>query len=778
MASHRSTIPRSLRRPRGRTPQPGLEPPAPDGAAATILPLGEVSAVEAALVGVKAATLGELCRAGFRIPDGFVITTLAREMDEDAPSGPLAAAIVAAAAMLPSGPLAVRSSSVLEDRADASFAGLYETVLDVDGPEALIEAVGRVWRSAASGRVLDYEADRVARHAPAAIAVLIQPMVKADAAGVAFTADPITGEREVTVVSAVRGVGERLVSGTATPDEWEVRDGLAVARSSPEGAIDAPAAVAVADVALRLQAWAGAPQDVEWALAGGEVVVLQSRPMTALPEPVAWTTDLPGAWLRNFRLGEWLDGPVTPLFASWALTGIERRMHRIYAGWIGIEPPEPAHVVLNGWYFYGFNFMPADRRRMLWDLVRHIVPSLVRRPRRAAMAFPPLARFGIELAHREWRQDLQPAYRARVAAAEAEVGHASPDRLVALVDELVEAAGTYFTSLTAVAGYAAKAALPLATFHRSHLRPVIGGSWLDLLAGLGDGPAPTAGHLVHTIDWIAPPAATGEGADGPGATADERWSAARRARLDVEVTARAALAGNGKRLARFERLLAEAQRFDRAREEQTRELTLPWPVMRRAVLRLGEALAAARRLERPADVFFLRRYEVVSGIAGSEEDLASLVRTRRAAWERQQRLVPPLQVGTVPPMFQRLVDGYVAAMRDPVADAGAMVGIPASSGRAAGPARIVRGPADFGRVQQGDILVASMTTPAWTPLFHRVAAVVTDNGGVGAHASIVAREYGIPAVVGLGDVTAMLHDGDQVEVDGGAGTVRRAGATR
>jgi pyruvate,water dikinase len=123
-------------------------------------------------------------------------------------------------------------------------------------------------------------------------------------------------------------------------------------------------------------------------------------------------------------------------------------------------------------------------------------------------------------------------------------------------------------------------------------------------------------------------------------------------------------------------------------------------------------------------------------------------------------------------MFERMLADYAAAMRDPIDDPHAMVGIPASAGRAVGPVRIVRDVADFDRVETGDILVASMTTPAWTPLFGRVAGVVTDNGGVGAHASIVAREYGVPAVVGLGDATLRLRDGDVVEVDGGAGSVR------
>ena len=134
--------------------------------------------------------------------------------------------------------------------------------------------------------------------------------------------------------------------------------------------------------------------------------------MTALPEPVSWEPPVAGAWSRDFRLGEWLGDPVTPLFESWLLTGIEDRMHRDYGELLGVKPPQPTHIVVNGWYFYGLNFMPAKPAAMLAVMVRHILPRLLLRPRRTAIAFPPLARFGIALHEREWRTAVRPQYRA------------------------------------------------------------------------------------------------------------------------------------------------------------------------------------------------------------------------------------------------------------------------------------------------------------------------------------------------------------------------------
>jgi phosphoenolpyruvate synthase/pyruvate phosphate dikinase len=142
--------------------------------------------------------------------------------------------------------------------------------------------------------------------------------------------------------------------------------------------------------------------------------------------------------------------------------------------------------------------------------------------------------------------------------------------------------------------------------------------------------------------------------------------------------------------------------------------------------------------------------------------------------DRQARLVPPLRLGQVPPMFERIVRSAEEAIRGPVStEAGAVVGVPASAGRACGPARVVHSLDEFDRVQPGDILVCPMTAPAWTPLFDRLAGIVTDTGGVAAHASIIAREYGLPAVVGTGDATAQFRDGELIEIDGSLGMVRR-----
>jgi rifampicin phosphotransferase len=230
-----------------------------------------------------------------------------------------------------------------------------------------------------------------------------------------------------------------------------------------------------------------------------------------------------------------------------------------------------------------------------------------------------------------------------------------------------------------------------------------------------------------------------------------------------------------KRMARFEKLLVTAQRFGRIREEQVAYFTLGWPLMRRALLRLGESLVERGAMLNVEDVFFLMRAELMAALAESKavESLASGVRERRKLWQRQRRLTPPLFLGEMTPMMKRIFKGSENMLRQEgkLSVEKGLVGMPASPGRASGPARVIRTPEEFDRLQPGDVLVAPVTTPAWTPLFARAAAVVTDSGSPLAHASLAAREYGIPAVVGTGNATALLQDGQKVLVNGNIGLV-------
>ena len=722
--------------------------------ASVVRRLEDVRLADAGEVGGKAASLGELLTAGVRVPDGVVLT---------AEAGTLATAdrsslIASALGHLGAGPFAVRSSAVGEDGAEHSYAGIFESVLDVAGAD-VPAAVERCLASAEGGRAAGYLPLGAHR-----MAVIVQRMVAPVAAGVALSADPINGDRRACVVTAVRGVGDRLVSGEAMGDEWRVRDQDATPRRQPERALDRHQVLAVAALARRVAESRGAPQDIEWALdAEGTLWALQARPMTALPPDADWTSPAPGAYTRMLRLGEWIAEPVTPLFESWLLTAMEDRMHAWFREQIGQIAPRPYHVVVNGWYFYSINFVSP--RAMLRSLPGMLV-HLVRHPRHLAGVIPPTVRHSIDGTERMWRDDLQPRYRSAVEHADHRVETAPVAELPALIDELAALAGEYFGSIAALSGAGYKLEMNLAQFHRRHLARRPGDSHLPLLAGFEPAARPER-HALASLDWWHAPHETGA------PTPPERHARVVDARKAAEAAATTALAASPRRLKAFRRLLADAQRIVPIREQQASELTIAWPVMRRAVLRLGEALAGKEVIATPDDVFFLTRSEVVAALGGKGIGAVD-VPARRTQHDEHARLVPPPRVGRTNRVLERLWDSFPTLIGARPSESAIVSGVPASHGRVTGTVRIIRGPEAFADLLPGEILVAPLTAPAWTPLFTRAAAVVTDVGSAAAHASIIAREYGIPAVVGCGDATTRLRDGMRVTVDGSTGNVEPA----
>jgi rifampicin phosphotransferase len=726
-----------------------------------------------ALLGTKAANLARLAGTGLPVPAGVVVTPTAQADWEQTRTRLLRTATELTQRQ--GQRFAVRSSAAAEDLAGASFAGQYETVLDV-GLDELPEAVRQVVDSAASARVAAYRQAHPQAPAAAApepsgsqMAVLVQVMVPADAAGVAFTANPLTGARDEVVVSAVRGLGERLVSGQAVGDQWVVRGQDAACRDGREGAIAAAQAVAIATLARRVERSFGSPQDIEWAIAAGQLFLLQARPMTAIPEPVTWTPPATGWWLRNFRLGEWLPEPVTPLFADWLLPVLERGMATGMRTESRIAM-RPHSAVVNGWYYT--TPPPRVEGSLLPQLVRHpqvlaLVPRVL-----LLLLHPEWLPGQLAAMTRAWREQLLPRYRQTVQAAQTTAAGASPGELVGLVDRVGEVAGEYAWSVATLAGSQWKLEAALARFCRRHV-PGLGDSPQVLVCGL-DGTEPDLpGYAVHSIDWYWPTADQLHAA-GRGADVGQRHRQLAIRRQAAEAACRAALAGRPRLRRRFERLLAMAQTYAVVREQQTRQFSLGWPLLRHCALRLGQQLLDRGSITQTEDVFFLTRAELDAALGDQPPaSLAHAVQQRRTRWQQQRRLAAPLMLGKAPALgrrvYQRAIDVARSGASPPE---GALLGEPASPGTATGRVRVILDPAEFPDFQPGEVLVARATAPAWTPLFAKAAAVVTDGGTLAAHASLVAREYGIPAVVATGDATTRLRDGQLVSVDGSAGIVQ------
>jgi rifampicin phosphotransferase len=739
---------------------------------AEVFDLAQAATAHRARVGGKAGVLGELAAAGFPVPPGLVVTAEALNHDGWEKS------LEAVARSLGAPRLAVRSSAAAEDLPDASYAGLYETYLNVP-VEGLGEAVRRCFAAVTAERVSAYHQRHGNGTAPG-MAVLVQAMVDPMAAGVAFTVHPVRGEPDQALVTAVPGLGDRLVSGEAVGEEWTITTRNARrSRPIPAGGrvLTARQAQAVADLARKIADRYGRPQDIEWAIdRDGKLWLLQARPMTAVPEPVSWTAPGPGLWSRNFRLGEWLPEAVTPLFATWLLPALEDGYLDGMQETVEVRVPF-RYALVNGWY-YNTPPIPTPKllTRVLWQghgrTAWILYNALIRVNQNPAAADRAVLS---DLDH-QWRNNCVPAYRHLATDAQIEATTATPDRLAGLVDQLGRQAGIYLWYLAIVGGSAWKMEACLMRFCRQHLTQALSeekGGTQVLLRGLpGTQPVSTA-HAVHSADWYHPVAAELGTADIPLTDGGQRHAWVAQQRVTAEEACRAALVGRPRLFTQFEELMQVNQRYAVIREEQARDFTLGWPVLRACVRRLGEHMVAIGAVEQADDVFFCTREEVTTALrVGKSEPIVHVVRERRHLWQRQRNLAAPLTLGQPARLIGDVI-GRVAqeARGERAVGENVIIGHPASAGCATGPVRIVQGPQDFGRFGDGDVLVAKATAPAWTPLFARAAAVITDSGSLAAHASLVAREYGIPAVVATGDATVRLHPGQLVTVDGTAGTI-------
>jgi rifampicin phosphotransferase len=661
--------------------------------------LGRPASTDPALAGAKAARLAQLVAAGFPVPEGFVVTTeaFARYAGGDrALADSLVSALAAAAAELGDVPLAVRSSSSAEDLDDASYAGMYETVLGVQGLEALAAAVRRCWASASAARVQAYHDDPPredpgasrARGLPA-MAVLVQRLVSAGAAGVAFTANPVTGDRGETLVSAVRGLGDRLVSGEASPDEWIVRDGQAICHGRVEGAIDAEQACAVAELARTVERHFDSPQDVEWALAGQEISLLQARPITALPDAqIPVPIRVPeGFWERE---ASHYPEPLSPFMRAIELPAQNAAFRRAFAAFGVLLEGLEFHEI-GGWvYQRAVPLTGKDGKAPPWwvlGLLARIVPELRRRSLvcRGAVRQD---RAGMNL--ERWFSAWRPRFAARIREARAVDLQALSDEALArevearlqLVRDGIDThvllamsmlqLGEFLLTARELLGW--ELAKTMALFAgRSETSTEPAERLAELARAAAERPAvaSTVGSQGATLaDVRAADAAFAEALD---AYQDEFGCRALRydvadstlaeepaillgllrdqlacifdapgtkaaltsMREDALAEARAALASRSEpERDRFERELRRAERYYPTREDnELFTISAPLALLRYATLELGRRLAERNGIASADDVFFLEPHEALAALreGGHQRDV---VRTRRRerAW--------------------------------------------------------------------------------------------------------------------------------------------------
>jgi phosphohistidine swiveling domain-containing protein len=768
-------------------------------------PLAE--AADATRYGGKAAGLARLIAAGLPVPDGFSVAPEAT-----------AAEIQAALGELGDGPVAVRSSAAGEDGAYTSFAGQHLTELGVEGADAVLEAIERCRSSLAGSE--DYRATRGV--GAGEMAVVVQRMVEASAAGVAFTADPVSGDRDVVLVDAVRGLGEDLVAGRKHPDHWAIaRDGT-IRECRPVGETPVLAdddALGVAALAVRAET-NGDAVDVEWALDGrGELWLLQARPVTAAGAPPDFEAllrpgEVPGPddrWTRAIGDEFWADA-TSPFYFSAMGRGVDERVTKDLARLRGlpVEDDRPTLRLYGGRVYWSeesaFEIVSLAPKSMRTErVVSRLSPPM----RERAEQEPFVLRKRLRADFNQWRR--APEGRIGVAyelldefssGSQAWAEHfesapsATREDLRARWAE-IEEQGRWSSDLVrwGMSVHPTALLLLLATWCEKWLEdPGLAGI---LLSGL-----PTRTLDVNRDLWLL-----GRHADGPDfdAALDEflarhghrsgtREPAEPRWRDEPEVVAALARSTRGSpdpedllrqagerreaaerdALARlgfvrrrvFKRVLDLARTYTRFREDQRYDADRFFAAMRTYALAAGRLAVEQGRLAAPEDAFMLTPEEIDALLDGRERPHAGgwrgLVAGRRAVYERAKHVLPPtFLVG----------DEVVAEDDERPAEGEALSGTAVSTGVVEAVARVVPNLEAAARLGAGEVLVTSNTDPGWTGLFMRAAGLVLETGGLLAHGAIVAREYGLPAVTAVPDATVRIPDGARVRVDGQAGTV-------
>lgn len=877
-----------------------------------VVDLPDIGADDLPEVGGKALNLGRMLAAGLPVPPGFCLTTPAyrvvvghrldallpalagAEPDERdrlaararhiVTTAPVPAALAEAIASRYDAlghevAVAVRSSATAEDLPGASFAGQQDTYLNVVGADAVLDAVQRCWASLWTGRAVSYRASQGIDHAEVSLAVVVQRLVDAEVAGVMFTANPVTGNRDQLVIDAGPGLGESVVSGAVNPDRFVVAtdsgsvvdvtvgDKRTAVRSVAGGGTRTEPTVAATEPCLTGEQLASlrtlaagvasvydSPQDTEWAIdADGTAWLTQSRAITTLyPVPAAGAgrPDDTRAYLCA-SLAQGLTRPLTPMgLAAFRLIATS-------VATLAGHPPVDRHRGPTGFVTAGqrvfVDITPLLRHARVRRVVVRVAGVMEARTKAVLTQLEDDARFAPEATGRAWPIVLTVLARTR---APLRLVHAllRPDAALRRVDAIergvhrrwqIPATATPAERLDAVEDrlgtdtflvmpgvfpYAAAGLLSLAVAQRLAPDDLDPTTFAEVRRGLPHnvttemdlnlwrlaervGADPSAATLLAALPVDEATQAYADGAlppviqqglavflqryghravaeidlgmprwrddpahllgvlinylqlDDPGVAPGRQFAAGAALAEDavgriVRATRRSGPTGPLRAVA-VERALRRARALIGLRERPKALWVYALAAARAELQRVGDAAVAAGTLAERDDVFFLDLVQARGALGGV--DHRETVRRNREAYaaELRRRHIPRvlLSDGTEPETL----------IRTDTPD-GALVGSPASVGVASGPARVVLDPVGA-HLEPGEILIAPSTDPGWTPLFLTAAGLVMEMGGSMSHGAVVAREYGLPAVVGVPDATRHLVTGQWVTVDGAAGTV-------
>jgi pyruvate,water dikinase len=856
-----------------------------------VLGLEEIDKTQVALVGGKGAHLGELSRIeGIRVPAGFCVTTdafrrimatvpwiddqldrlsrldpddrqairtlsaeIRRTLEGIAIPDDLAAAVTGSVTRLGGqAAYAVRSSATAEDLPTASFAGQQDTYLNVVGPTAVLQHVSRCWASLFTERAVTYRLRNGFDHRKVHMAVVVQQMLFPQAAGILFTADPVTSNRKVVSIEASFGLGEALVAGLVNADVYKVRDGEVAAKAVaakrlaihawPAGgthelaiepsrqeqpALTDAQIVRLAQLGRRIEAHFGQPQDIEWCLVDDGFQMVQSRPITTL-FPIPAASDQGNHVYVSVGHQQMMTDPMKPLGISlWQLTAgrpmftaggrlfvdVTRdlgspatRADLVKA--LGTSDPligDALQSVIDRGDFIptlpdeGPRETPAYSAPASIEADPAIVAGMIERCQASldTLKHSIQAKSGTTLLDfiREDVQELKrtlftPQNMQAIRAALQSTGWLN-EHLQAWLGEK-NAADTLAQSAPGnVTSEMGLALLDVADVIRPHpdvvtfLQHIKDENFLDELPTLAGGREARDAiqayldrygmRCVGEIDITKPrwserpttlvPMILGNIKNFEPGAGERRFEQGRQQAWEKEqelLTRLRALPDGERKADEAKRMIDRLRAFTGYREYPKYHMISRYFVYKQALLNDAERLVQAHVLRDREDIFYLTFAELRDVVRTNHVD-DQLIRQRTDAFRSYQALTPPRVLTS---------DGEAVAgtyRRADVPD-GALTGLPVSAGTVEGRARVILDMAEAD-LEAGNILVTTYTDPSWTPAFVAIRGLVTEVGGLMTHGAVIAREYGLPAVVGVEHATRLIRDGQRIRVHGTDGYI-------
>jgi pyruvate,water dikinase len=728
---------------------------------------------------------------------------------------------------------AVRSSATAEDLPTASFAGQQDTYLNVTGPAEIIRHVSRCWASLFSERAVMYRQRNGFDHRKVQMAVVVQEMVVPRASGVLFTADPLTSDRKIVSVEAVPGLGEDLVSGLVNADVYKIRDGEIIDRKRQDQPVLTDAQLLrLAALGRRIEAHFGRPQDIEWCLAGDGFLLVQSRPITTL-FPVPEAGDDGNHVYVSVGHQQMMTDPMKPLGISlWQLTAARPmataggRLFVDVTRQLGTPATRAGLVKALG----TSDPLIGDALQSIIDR-GGFIPELpdgeagAALPRSVAADGAPVpietdpaivtgiidrAQASLEALKRDIRgrrgqdlldfiaADVQELKKVMFTPQNLQVIMAGMEASGWLNEHLREWLGekNAADALTQSAPGNVTAEMGLALLDVadairpypgvvSFLEHVTGPEFLDQLPALEGGRAArdaidaflsrygmrgpgeidiTRPRWTERPDMLIPVLLGNVRNFGPGA-GKQRFEQGRQeaSKKEDDLLERLRARPDGElRAVEAKQMIDRVRTFAGYREYPKYHMVSRYLVYKQALLAEADRLVAAGVLREREDIFYLTFGELGVVVRTGKAD-ENLIRERQDAFRAQAALTPPRVLTS---------DGeaLTGSYRRGGIPAGALTGLPVSAGTVEGRARVVLHLSEAG-LGADDILVTTYTDPSWTPVFVAIKGLVTEVGGLMTHGAVIAREYGLPAVVGVEHATGLIRDGQRIRVHGTDGYV-------